>query len=386
MKQNIFDALVIGGGINGLSTLYHLERLGCRRSGLLEQFDAGHEWGSSHGQSRVSRTAYIDPVYIRLMQVVRTQEWPRLERDACVSLIHPTPGCFFGPPGGKQENYAKANAEVGANVEEVDAKVASKRFPQFDFQDGAHVLLDHDAALVAAADTVYALTRIAEEKQLPIHKRTKVTSIDLDQNPVLINTNTGTYQTERLVVTAGPWSSELLPFLKPDLKVARQTVGYFEMAGDPEDYRIPNFPVWGNLGEEHQGVYYGLPEFGRKGMKIARHVTAGLDDDPNEYRDAAEVDIRDLRQFIEEQFRDPVAAFIDSETCLYTNTATEDFIIDQHPNHPNVAIGAGFSGHGFKFGPLTGRILAELAMNGTSTVTEFEAARDRFSIDRATVQ
>ena len=286
----------------------------------------------------------------------------------------------------KQENYAKANAEVGANVEEVDAKVASKRFPQFDFQDDAHVLLDHDAALVAAADTVYALTRIAKEKQLPIHERTKVTSIDLDQNPVLINTNTGTYQTERLVVTAGPWSSELLPFLKPDLKVARQTVGYFDMAGDPEDYRIPNFPVWGNLGEEHQGVYYGLPEFGRKGMKIARHVTAGLDDDPNEYRDAAEVDIRDLRQFIEKQFRDPVAAFIDSETCLYTNTATEDFIIDLHPNHPNVAIGAGFSGHGFKFGPLTGRILAELAMNGTSTVTEFEAARDRFSIDRATIQ
>jgi len=380
MTSPVHHTMVIGGGINGLSTLFHLERLGCSPLGLLEQFPLGHEHGSSHGRSRTLRTAYINPVYIALMHVALAQEWPRLEQETGSTLIHPTPGCFFGPPGGKQEGYARSAKEAGANVDEIDARAATERFPQFRFDKNHQILIDHDAALVAAADTIASLKRFAIEKELPLYENTHVTGIDFDANPIRIDTNSRTYQTERLVITAGPWTSRLLPFLKPNLQIARQTVGYFEMAGNPVNYQIPNFPVWGNLGEDKHGVFYGLPVFQRNGIKVARHVTAGLDDDPDEFLSAKSQDVDELRQFLDVQLRGPVTGFAGAETCLYTNTETEDFIIDLHPRNSNVVIGAGFSGHGFKFGPLTGKLLAELALNGKTTVSEFEAARSIFSV------
>ena len=105
-----YEALVVGGGVNGLASLYHLLRLGCRRVALIECFSLGHGRGSSHGLSRVIRSAYIDAGYVRLVQVALREEWPRLEGEAGMRLIHHTPGCFFGPAGGKWEQYARATA------------------------------------------------------------------------------------------------------------------------------------------------------------------------------------------------------------------------------------------------------------------------------------
>ena len=115
---------------------------------------------------------------------------------------------------------------------------------------------------------------------------------------------------------------------------------------------------------------------------MAHHVTEGRNDDPEQHPDPSPQDIAHLRSFMAQQFTAPVKEFLGAETCLYTNTETEDFILDLHPENPNIAIGAGFSGHGFKLGPLTGRILAELALNGKTTIPEFEAARSLFSINR----
>ncbi|MDA0710562.1 MAG: FAD-dependent oxidoreductase, partial [bacterium] len=127
--------------------------------------------------------------------------------------------------------------------------------------------------------------------------------------------------------------------------------------------------------------YYGLPEFGREGIKIARHVITPEGDDPDEHPTSAPNEaIEDLRRFIENQFTSDIEHFVDWETCLYSNTDDEDFIIDLHPDNHNIVVGAGFSGHGFKFGPLTGRILAELAITGKSSLPEFENARHLFTL------
>ena len=129
--------------------------------------------------------------------------------------------------------------------------------------------------------------------------------------------------------------------------------------------------------------YYGLPEFGRDGIKLARHITGGVDDDPDDLSHLTPSKaINDLRQFVTEQFAAPIERFVDAETCLYSNTGTEDFILDFHPDNSDVVIGSGFSGHGFKFGPLTGRVLAELALSGETSIPEFEAARHLFKLLR----
>ena len=379
----VYEALVIGGGINGLSALYHLHRLGCRRLGLVEQFRLGHDRGSSHGHSRITRSVYFDPDYVRLMQVVHGQEWPRLERDAGQRLIHRTPGFFFGPPGGSYPAYARAVAQMGVDVEPLDVAEARRRFPQFRFENAVGALHDRTAGLVAAAETISALTGLCRRNGVEIHEECRVTGIDPTRDPVRVETERGAMETERLVVTAGAWVPDLLPFLKGRLKVIRQRVCYFKPAGPPEDFCVGRFPVWGYLGEGGDRVYYGLPEFGREGIKVARDLTVGAGDDPQEGVEAVDdEEVERLRAFLEWQFVPRIERFLGGETCLYTMNGTKDFIMDLHPDHSRVVIGSCCSGHGFKFGPLTGRVLAELALKGRTEVPEFEAVRVRFAIRR----
>jgi sarcosine oxidase len=381
-RDRVYDVLVVGGGIGGLSALYHLGRLGLRRVGLAERFRLGHDRGSSHGQSRITRGAYVHPDYVRLMRVARGQEWPRLERDAGVRLIHQTPGCFWGPPGGNYESYARAVERTGVDVERIDVTVARRRFPQFRFEGVESVLHDRTAGLVAAADAMAALVRICRGYAgVDIREEVRVIGLDPSRDPIRIETDGGRLETERLILAAGPWMPDLLPFLKPHLKVARQTACYFRMAGPPERFMPGRFPVWCYLGEEPNGVVYGLPEFGREGIKVARHVTSGVDDDPDRAPDGPDsAAIEWVRAFLGTRFADPVERFVASETCLYTMAGSEDFILGLHPENPRVAIGSACSGHGFKFGPLTGRLLAELALHGRTEVPEFEAIRGRFEM------
>ena len=315
------------------------------------------------------------------MQIAHGESWPQLERDADEQLIYPTPGCFFGPPWGKYTSYAKAVTEVGVDVEPLTPEEGRRRFPLFRFENAAGVLYDRTAGLVAAAQTVQSLIDLIRNQDGEIRENTTVERVDITRDPIRVETSAGDFETERLIVTAGPWVSRFLPVLKSRVAVSRQTVGYFQLEGSQELFQPGAFPVWGYLLRKGDMSYYGLPQFGRDGIKLAKHIVSGVDDDPDDVPTQMPEDaIDDLRTFIKEQFVLPIERFLGWETCLYTNTATEDFILDVHPNNPNVVIGAGFSGHGFKFGPLTGRILSELSLNGKTSIPEFEAARDIFKV------
>ena len=376
-----FDVLVIGGGLNGLASLYHLLRLGARNLGLVERFRLGHGRGSSHGHARITRSTYVSPLYVRLMRVLHAEEWPRLERDAGERLVHPCPGCFFGPPGETIRTYAAAVREAEAHVDWLSPAEGRKRFPQFRFEDAEGVLLDHTAGVIAAARTLSALEGICRRGGVQVVEETPVLGIDPSRHPIEVATPRGVLQAERLVVTPGAWAGSLLPFLRPRLKIARQTVAYLLPEGRAEDYLIERFPVWVYLADGENNTFYGMPEFGREGVKVARHLCHGFDDDPEaEPAEAEPARIEELRAFWGRQFTAPLRGLAGTESCLYTNTETEDFLIGLHPDDPRIAIGAGFSGHGFKFGPLTGRVLAEFVLNGKTTIPEFEQARAAFSL------
>ncbi len=377
-----YDALVIGGGVNGLAAVYHLQRLGCERVGLVERFTLGHELGSSHGHSRVTRSVYVNADYVRLVQVALRQEWPRLEREAGTRLVHPTPGYFFGPLGGKWERYAQAATEVGVEAELLEPSEARKRCPLMRFEGAAGVLEDRTAGVIAAGQTMSALIRLCRERGAEVLEQCAVEEVDTASDPIIVVTDAGQLQAERLVIASGPWTQSLVPALGPRLRIARQTVGYFVLSGDQSQYDVGRFPVWGNLGEEQEGgVFYGLPHFGREGIKVARHITEGADDDPDAVPlDPPAGEMERLQSCLEAQFVAAVERRAGWETCLYTNTATEEFIIDLHPENPRIAVGAGFSGHGFKFAPLTGRLLAELVLEGRTTVPEFENMRSSMSV------
>lgn len=377
---NTFGTVVIGGGIHGLSTAWQLARLGGERIALVEQFQFGHGLGSSHGHSRITRSSYRDPLYVELMQHAHGVEWPRLEAASERRLVHPNDGAFFGPADGPFEDYARAVSEIGADVERIDIPEARRRFPLFAFPDAVGVLHDRSGGVIAAAETIAALVRRCWIDGVHGLEQTRVLGIDPSCDPIEVRTDRGTLRAERVVVTAGAWAERLVPSLAARTTVKRQHVGYFELDAPAEQHRIGRFPVWAYLGPGANGLRYGLPEFGSAGVKAALHTLAGPADDPDQVLGPDEEILGRTQRFLAEQLSVPIRRRLHAETCWFTSTASEDFILDRVPGCDRVWIGAACSGHGFKFGPLIGRILAELALSGRSSVEPFERERRRFAL------
>lgn len=375
-----FGALVVGGGVHGLATALELARRGVERVALVERHRLHHAQGSSHGAGRITRTTYMDARYVRLMQVAHAEDWPRLERDARRTLVHRADGVFFGPPAGGLEQYAAAVAAAGApGVERLEATEARRRFPAFAFPDAPHVLHDRTGGVVAAADTLLALDRLCRIEGVHVLEDTRVLALELEHDPIAVVTDRGRLRTERLVITAGAWVGDLVPALATHLEVKRQHVGYFAWTGDPEEARPGRFPVWVYLGAPEDGVWYGLPEFGRPGIKAAFHATGGGGDDPDATFAPDPAALDRVRAFLTRQLSRPPGELLHAETCLYTNAPDEHFVVGPLPGDARVVVGAACSGHGFKFGPLMGRILAGLALDGRSGVTAFEEYREAFA-------
>ncbi|HEY6194634.1 MAG TPA: N-methyl-L-tryptophan oxidase [Candidatus Eisenbacteria bacterium] len=389
-----FGALVVGGGVNGLATAWHLARMGVPRVALVERFRLHHDRGSSHGAGRITRSTYSDARYVRLVRVAHEQEWPRLERESGRTLIHRADGIYFGPADGDIEQWAAAVASAGApGVERIEAGEARRRFPQFAFPDAHAVLHDRTGGVVAAAETLLALDRLCRIEGVHVLEETRVLGLEPDRDPVGVDTDRGRLLAERVVVTAGAWVGQLVPSLAAHTSVERQHVGYFALAGPAERTRPGSFPVWVYLGgasgpapvppaagSPPQRLFYGLPEFGRPGVKAARHGVSGRGDDPDDSPGPSPAAIEEVRVFLREQLAVRLGETLHAETCLYTNTPDEHFVIGALPAAPRVVVGSACSGHGFKFGPLTGRILAELAFHGRTSVPEFEDARATFAV------
>jgi len=388
MSDGIYEVAVIGGGVNGLAAAAALVARGCERLVVLERFEEGHDRGSSHGAARITRSVYAHADYVRLMQRVHAESWPALEARAKRTLVHRNPGCFFGPEDGLFGGYAAAVDEAlegglergaGGVITRLSRAEGARRFPMFRFAPGEGVLDDHTSGLVAAADTMDALRGICREAGVELRYGARARAVHPGSEPLTVELDGGEVRAEKVIVAAGAWAGALIPSLASRLTVTRQAVCYLGLE-NPEAGRLGRYPVWVELGRSDDDVWYGLPEFGREGIKAAHHrvVAAGEGDDPDEdYRpEPARVDRLVAR--MRARLTLPVTRLTATERCLYTVGPGEDFVIDLHPEDPRIVVAAGFAGHGFKFGPLTGRVLAELALDGVSSVPEFEAARERF--------
>ena len=382
-RSAVFGTLVVGGGVAGLAAAWHLARREEGTVALVERFRLGHDRGSSHGFSRITRSSYGDALFVRLMQVAHGEDWPRLEADARMPLRHPVPGLFFGPADGPFADWARAVAEGGADVECLEPAEARRRHPLFRFAEVAGVLEDRTAAVIAAADTMAALARRCVVEGVHVLERTQVRRIDWDAAPLALETDRGRLQAERLVIAAGPWARTLVPGLAGALTVRRQSVAFFRLDTAPERVRPGAFPVWAHLGPGANGLRYGLPEFGRPGVKVGLHEVAGENHDPDGAAAPDEGTLARIRAFADQLFTAPVAERLHTETCFYTSTPSEDFVLDTLPGDPRVVVLSACSGHGFKFAPLAGRIAAELALDGRSCVSAFTAARARFAFPGA---
>lgn len=322
----------------GAATAWNLARAG-REVVLTEQFEVGHERGSSHGTSRIFRLSYPDPMYVRMAQAALPR-WRELEAETGRQLLINVGGIDAG--AGAAAN-ARALESCGVPFDELDRSEARSRWPSINFPEGP-LVFQADAGFVAADDAVDAFVGSARAAGAEVRERYKVTTLTDRGKEVEVRTVGDSLTARTVVVTAGAWVRN---FVDIPVWPTRETVAYFAL-GDAE--LLPVFIEWG-----HE-AFYALPAPGL-GLKAGRHQS-GPKTNPDDEGTPDEATISSLEKLVEERY--PASgALKHSETCLYTNTADESFILERRGS---IVVGSACSGHGFKFAPEIGARLARLAV------------------------
>ena len=370
-----FDVIVLGVGGMGSAAAYHLARRGKRVLGL-ERFDIPHAMGSSHGISRIIRLAYYEhPSYVPLLR--RAYElWRELEQGFGEQLLHITGSIDGGPPDSRCFRGSLESCELHDLPNEVlDGAAINRRFPGYRLPAETMAVLQPDGGFLLSERCIVAHVVAAQAHGAEIRARERVLEWEPRGDGVLVTTNRGTYEAERLVVAAGAWAETLLPELRPLAVPERQVLAWLQPSR-PDLFMPDRFPVF-NL-EVAEGRYYGLPIVSVPGFKfgryhhLAEHTPAESVDRECHPRDEAI-----LREFAEKYFPDGAGPTMALRACMFTNTPDEHFILDLHPSYPQVSIAAGFSGHGYKFCSVVGEIMADLAEAGETRhdVALFSLAR-----------
>ena len=363
-----FDAIVIGAGAMGSAASYYLSKRG-QRVLLLEQFDLDHRKGSSYGYSRIIRYCYDRSEYVELA-IDNFPLWFAVQEELGEELYVKTGGFDFGPANDDrlQDTLAAIKAN-NINYEMLSVEEAQYRFPQFRLNADFQVMYQADGGFIKASKAVLGHITLAKARGATVKDRTPVNQIEIKPDNVEVDTGGGSYSAGKLIVTGGAWAKSLLAQTGVSLPLTPLRCQLnFLMPDDITAFDAENCPVWRAHVRDlfSSPVYiYGLPSYDNTGFKIAWHGGQALNHPSETDYSPDEDNIRSLREFMRAHIPGVADAPIcDSRICLYTNTPDEHFIIDKHPLHDHIVIGAGFSGHGFKFSTLIGKMLTDIALDG----------------------
>lgn len=351
------DIVVVGAGIVGAATARELAG-SFETVVLLERFELGHDRASSHGTSRIFRLNYPDERYVRMAQAAG-QAWRDLERQRDQSLIQRIGSLDLGPMAVKT---AHALAACGVRFETLSASDVRSRWP-VRLDDGETAVLQVDGGILLADRAHEALIATAAEGGVEIRPHAPVRSLVLERRRVRVLLDADEISARAVVVTAGAWAPRLLGDVGVELAVVptRETVLYLRL-----DETMPSVIDYGRTPSPGAGITrvgqaaYALASPG-VGLKAGLHHSgpvADPDDEPTPDSAVAEW----VASWAATRF-EGLGDVVGEETCLYTNTADEAFVLERHGR---VVVGAACSGHGFKFAPVVGRTLAALAREAAS--------------------
>ncbi len=372
-----YDVIVIGVGGMGSAAVYQLARRGRRVLGL-ERFDIPHEQGSSHGHTRIIRLAYYEhPSYVNLLK--RSYElWREIQAHVGEQLLHITGSIDAGPPGEWVfEGAWRSAKEHDLQHEVLTGAEVRRRFPAYHLPSDTLALLQPEGGFLLPERCIVNYVMAAQSLGAEVHGREQVLGWEPYQGGVKVTTNFDEYHADKLVVTAGAWAAHFIPELEGLTMPERQVLAWLQPT-QPNYFKPEQFPVFNLLVKE--GRYYGFPQFGIPGFKFGRyhHFEEIVDpDDWNASREPDQDDERILREFAERYFPDGAGPTMALKACMFTNTPDKHFIIDLHPQHPQVVMASPCSGHGFKFASVVGEIVADLAETGQTRhdLTLFRLAR-----------
>ena len=357
---NRYDVIVAGVGAMGAAACWQLARRGVRVLGL-EQFDLPHARGSSHGYSRVTRTAYFEHAdYVPLLRRAHAL-WAELERESGERILDLVGGLYLGPVDGPLVGGSlHAARQHGLPHELLDRGAVARRFPQFSVPDNWVGLLEPEAGFLRPELAISAFANGAMQRGAEIHGHEAVRSWQAHETHVSVTTSRGTYEAEKLIFSGGAWSGQLVRDLGVELVVTRQVLGWV-WPRDWKAFQPEHLPVW-MIDRLDGTVYYGFPLITHSpGLKLALHAPLQPTDPDGVARDILPGDEESFRACLRQFIPGGDGPLLALRTCLYTNSPDGHFIVDRHPRHARVIVAAGFSGHGFKFASVMGEALADLA-------------------------
>lgn len=362
MRRRHYDVIVAGIGAMGSAAAYHLARRGKRVLGL-ERFDIPHTRGSSHGETRIIRLAYSeDPSYVLLLR--RAYElWRALQSRAGEQLLHLTGSIDAGPAGSWVfKGSLQSCLEHDLEHEVLTSAEITTRFPGYRLPRETMAVFQPEGGFLLPERCIVAFVEAAQAEGAEIHAREQALHWEPVGDGVRVVTDRGAYEADRLVLTAGAWAGRMLPFLEGLAVPERQVLAWLQ-PHNLARFRPDAFPVFNLLVEE--GRYYGFPVHGVPGFKFGRyhHLEEVVDPDDHD-REPRPEDERMLRAFAARYFPEGEGPTMSLVTCLFTNTPDKHFLIDVHPEYPQVSFASPCSGHGFKFASVVGEIMADLAEHG----------------------
>jgi sarcosine oxidase len=367
------DVLVVGLGAMGTAVSWRLAARGVDVIGL-EQFTPGHARGSSHGESRIIRTAYYEGTnYVRLVQAAFPL-WRELEERTGQGLLTLTGALMIGREDGVVVPRTLLSArEHGLPHEVLDERAMARRFPVHRLEPGEVAVFEPQAGILRPEAAVLAAARQAEHLGARLLTSTRAKSIALDGEHVEVKTAERVFRARRLVVTAGAWLGRLLPGYSGSLVVSRQVMSWLPV-GDPGSFRPERFPVFLH---EMESDWYGFPTLDGATIKVGIH-DQGPAVDPDSMSDhVADSEAEPICRLAAASLKGVSGRPRRSVACMYTNTPDQHFLVGWHGRRKSVLVLGGFSGHGFKFAPMMGEIAAQLLCDGRTEhdLVRFEPAR-----------
>lgn len=364
-----YEVIIIGAGSMGGAAANVLAERGVKVLAL-ETFWPGHDQGSAHGGTRIIRQAYFEsPDYVPLLK--RAYEgWKKLEEESgrdilklCgnINIGHPESLTFKGSLDAAQEH--------GLEYEILTAEEIRERFPTMNPKDHALGLYEPNAGYVRPEETTMANAEVAQRKGADIHFGEPVTHwATLPDGQVQVVTSKGTYTGEKLIVTPGAWAPQLLPELNFPISIERMVFHWFtpDYSSVPyEKYADDQHPVYVEQTDDNDQIYgFPMTDGPEGGLKFGFFRVGSPTTPQTIDRNVYPEEIATMHHRGLELFPHLTPNVVQAKTCLYSVTPDEHFIVGLHPDKPQVVIGCGFSGHGFKFVPVIGEILADLAMYG----------------------
>jgi sarcosine oxidase len=356
--RNHYDVIIAGLGAMGGAAAYHLAVGGARVLGL-DRFAPPHDLGSSHGRSRIIREAYFEhPLYVPMVQ--RAYElWQELEKQSGRQLLRSTGGVMVGPRDGTLVRGAQRSArEHHLQHELLSACELQRRFPVFNPPQHFVAVWEPRAGVLFPELAIQTHLELAAARGAELRCKEPVLGWSAGSDSVTVTTPLQSYTARHLLLSAGAWTTQLLPDLALPLNVERQVLFWFQPVSLPEAFQPEKCPIY--IWEYEPGhFFYGFPDLG-DGVKIAVHHEGQPSGPDGILREVTPEDTDAVRQVVHRFLPAADGPVSSTAVCMYTNTPDEHFLLDFHPIHRQVLIVSPCSGHGFKFSPVIGEIAAAM--------------------------